>query len=472
MAHLFEWDINDQQMPHVLQHDYFRECVDGHVKLVYPPDCEDAKRHASGWAMRNTNNHNVAILKKSCLGVLVCSNSCTNATGQKVHMRPAICDKARKKQQNRNCPNPHCNGRLVVMPCRGHSEYPVTHFWRHTSQGIFFQAKGVHDHPRPEIKVAPELRKASKIGAKHRTSGSRSSSASAWPVKEYGEGHDREGWSAAIARRKQRAATIPQQLSISADQPIITQVTSYAANAASQVFYSSPEEDNIPELQSSSIYYSQFPPVLKTTYPQEPIGIGQRISPDLSVSSGCDNCSCCTAYSGSETSPYTKAAMDYRHHHNTDSFTEFTATPTYATGWGNVIQSAGGPSKIPCNPYNNDSSCTGGVQRYGVIEYAGPSSASGSHHNAEPEVYIRREKTSEGGYIPNAYSNISAPSSSYPITPSYPDHSEQNYESVSYGYDNSHRNEGGNVAVSHASSGIPTSVISYPYQQQQDYYYT
>lgn len=48
--------------------------------------------------MRNTNNHNVNILKKSCLGVLVCNMTCTLDTGDPVHIRPAICDKARKKQ--------------------------------------------------------------------------------------------------------------------------------------------------------------------------------------------------------------------------------------------------------------------------------------------------------------------------------------------------------------------------------------
>jgi hypothetical protein len=66
---------------------------------VYPASSEEAKRHASGWAMRNTNNHNVHILKKSCLGVLVCSMRCALPNGEKVHLRPAICDKARKKQQ-------------------------------------------------------------------------------------------------------------------------------------------------------------------------------------------------------------------------------------------------------------------------------------------------------------------------------------------------------------------------------------
>ncbi|RXM30764.1 Chorion-specific transcription factor GCMa [Acipenser ruthenus] len=50
--------------------------------------------------MRNTNNHNARILKKSCLGVVVCSNDCTTMDGSKIHLRPAICDKARQKQQS------------------------------------------------------------------------------------------------------------------------------------------------------------------------------------------------------------------------------------------------------------------------------------------------------------------------------------------------------------------------------------
>ena len=83
------------------RYDHFNDWVDGHVRLVYRPDCEEARRHGSGWAMRNTNNHNVQILKKSCLGVLLCSNRCILDTGEQVHLRPAICDKARKKQQGK-----------------------------------------------------------------------------------------------------------------------------------------------------------------------------------------------------------------------------------------------------------------------------------------------------------------------------------------------------------------------------------
>lgn len=85
----------------VTRYDHFNDWVDGHVRLVYRPDCEEARRHGSGWAMRNTNNHNVQILKKSCLGVLLCSNRCILDTGEQVHLRPAICDKARKKQQGK-----------------------------------------------------------------------------------------------------------------------------------------------------------------------------------------------------------------------------------------------------------------------------------------------------------------------------------------------------------------------------------
>ena len=76
----------------------FREWPDGSCRHVYHEECEDARRHVSGWAMRNTNNHNAMILKKSCLGVLVCSHDCAGADGEKIHLRPAICDKARRKQ--------------------------------------------------------------------------------------------------------------------------------------------------------------------------------------------------------------------------------------------------------------------------------------------------------------------------------------------------------------------------------------
>ncbi|GFG35187.1 hypothetical protein Cfor_11678 [Coptotermes formosanus] len=167
--HNADWDINDTSIPRVSEYNRWEEWADGHCRLVYPASSEEAKRHASGWAMRNTNNHNVHILKKSCLGVLVCSMRCALPNGEKVHLRPAICDKARKKQQGKPCPNRQCSGRLEILPCRGHCGYPVTHFWRHTDHAIFFQAKGVHDHPRPEAKSTSEARRS--LGAGRRVRG-------------------------------------------------------------------------------------------------------------------------------------------------------------------------------------------------------------------------------------------------------------------------------------------------------------
>jgi chorion-specific transcription factor GCM len=160
-SHSPDWDINDTNVPNIneTELDEFQEWADGHCRYVYNPNNEDAKKHISGWAMRNTNNHNVNILKKSCLGVLVCSVGCTLPNGARINLRPAICDKARRKQTGKPCPNRNCNGgHLEVLPCRGHCGYPVTHFWRHTKFGIFFQAKGVHDHPKPEPKSSESRR--------------------------------------------------------------------------------------------------------------------------------------------------------------------------------------------------------------------------------------------------------------------------------------------------------------------------
>lgn len=163
---LRDWDINDSIVPAVCESDIdgFQEWADGHCRFIYGPGSEEAKKHASGWAMRNTNNHNVNILKKSCLGVLVCSIGCTLPNGAQINLRPAICDKARRKQTGKPCPNRNCIGKLEIRACRGHCGYPVTHFWRHTKFGVFFQAKGVHDHPKPEPKNCRETRRYLGLG--------------------------------------------------------------------------------------------------------------------------------------------------------------------------------------------------------------------------------------------------------------------------------------------------------------------
>uniref|UniRef100_A0A674BDK6 Glial cells missing transcription factor 2 n=1 Tax=Salmo trutta TaxID=8032 RepID=A0A674BDK6_SALTR len=142
------WDINDPKLPQdTKQYDAFQEWTDGYVRYIYNGEDKNAQRHLSGWAMRNTNNHNCQILKKSCLGVVVCGRNCTLADGSKLQLRPAICDKARQKQQKKLCPS--CNSALELMPCRGHN-----------GKVIFFQAKGVHDHARPESKSETEVRRS------------------------------------------------------------------------------------------------------------------------------------------------------------------------------------------------------------------------------------------------------------------------------------------------------------------------
>ncbi|KAL4616867.1 chorion-specific transcription factor GCMb-like [Arapaima gigas] len=153
------WDINDPRLPQdTKQFDAFQEWTDGYVRYIYSAEDKNAQRHLSGWAMRNTNNHNCHILKKSCLGVVVCARACALPDGSKLRLRPAICDKARQKQQKKLCPN--CNSALELVPCRGHSGYPVTNFWRVDGKAIFFQAKGVHDHARPESKSETEARRS------------------------------------------------------------------------------------------------------------------------------------------------------------------------------------------------------------------------------------------------------------------------------------------------------------------------
>ncbi|XP_075056502.1 chorion-specific transcription factor GCMa [Mixophyes fleayi] len=155
---VFNWDINDMKLPQDLEKtDWFQEWPDSSVKHIYSSVDKNAQRHLSGWAMRNTNNHNSRILKKSCLGVLVCSNDCTTSHGRKIYLRPAICDKARQKQQSKQCPN--CRGTLKLVSCRGHGGFPVTNFWRHEGQFIYFQTKGNHDHPKPETKLESDSRK-------------------------------------------------------------------------------------------------------------------------------------------------------------------------------------------------------------------------------------------------------------------------------------------------------------------------
>ncbi|ESN93281.1 hypothetical protein HELRODRAFT_125367, partial [Helobdella robusta] len=128
---------------------------DGYRHFVYGADDDRAQTHQSGWAMRNTNNHDSSRLKKSCLGVMLCSNNNNNNNYNNntlVNIRPFICDKARSKQKGTPCPTRGCRGILVQRKCSGHAGKPVTHVWRCVGGFVYFQCKGFHDHPRPQPK--------------------------------------------------------------------------------------------------------------------------------------------------------------------------------------------------------------------------------------------------------------------------------------------------------------------------------
>ena len=49
------------------------------------------------------------------------------------------------------CPLLGCDGKLELRSCHGLAGNPVTHFWRTEGSTVYFQAKGVHDHPAPEV---------------------------------------------------------------------------------------------------------------------------------------------------------------------------------------------------------------------------------------------------------------------------------------------------------------------------------
>ncbi|XP_071807869.1 uncharacterized protein [Asterias amurensis] len=152
-------DFKKQKKMRIDKFDDFLEWIDGDAALRYHPKDADARKHLSGWAMRNTNNHNKKVLKKSCLGVFVCSRSCRSPSGDIITVRPATSDRARRKQADKKCPRPGCDGKLYHVACTGKNGYPVTHFWRVTDAVVVFQSKGHHDHPRPDVVKTPSVAK-------------------------------------------------------------------------------------------------------------------------------------------------------------------------------------------------------------------------------------------------------------------------------------------------------------------------
>lgn len=87
-----------------------------------------------------------------------------------------IVSTVRERQIGQTCPNASCNGILNHRKCTGkhnkasvtpvvtilnwyfvtpgNNGYPVTHFWVHQEDGIYFESKGTHDHFRPQARRA------------------------------------------------------------------------------------------------------------------------------------------------------------------------------------------------------------------------------------------------------------------------------------------------------------------------------
>ncbi|XP_070545395.1 uncharacterized protein [Ptychodera flava] len=145
------------------EYDDFDEWANGSVKRQYRPTDPEAQGHVSGWAMKYTNNHNKYVLKKACIGVIVCSNcsdpgktdSVDDGEWSAIAIRPAISDKVREKQIGKPCPNPCCKGILVHRKCRGNNGFPVVHLWSDRQDAITFESRGTHDHQRPDTRKIP-----------------------------------------------------------------------------------------------------------------------------------------------------------------------------------------------------------------------------------------------------------------------------------------------------------------------------
>lgn len=52
---------------------------------------------------------------------------------------------------------PSCNATLELLPCRGHSGYPVTNFWRVEGKAIFFQVSAHSDHAHSDPAPSSQL---------------------------------------------------------------------------------------------------------------------------------------------------------------------------------------------------------------------------------------------------------------------------------------------------------------------------
>ncbi|KAM3181813.1 hypothetical protein ACTXT7_013632 [Hymenolepis weldensis] len=135
-----------------LRYDKIQEWIDGDTKKIFQEYNIHICDISGGWVVRDVISENPLLMKKVCMGVLVCSASC-NFTDDFVGYRPAATEKAFKDQIGRCCPNPRCNGNLVHVPCEGYNGAPVIHLWRFYNKRLYFQSMGRHNHARPQISV-------------------------------------------------------------------------------------------------------------------------------------------------------------------------------------------------------------------------------------------------------------------------------------------------------------------------------
>ncbi|KAM7534864.1 hypothetical protein Aperf_G00000113686 [Anoplocephala perfoliata] len=175
------WSIYDEFLPEIDSYDTFDEWPDGDLKRIYAANNTQVIRHKCGWAMDDCNNHNATVLKKSCLGILKCSENCIPPGGPIIY-RPAVAKCSRLKQireftctcilrptfleqsfnfflighfiqSDRPCSTPGCEGKLEHCACGGNAGYPVVHYWRLYNGKMYFEAKGHHDHARPYARL-------------------------------------------------------------------------------------------------------------------------------------------------------------------------------------------------------------------------------------------------------------------------------------------------------------------------------
>ena len=131
----------------------------------------------------------------------------------------------------KSCPNLKCSGKLELMTCGGHCGYPVTHFWRQTGHYLFFQAKGVHDHPQPEVKSCAKSRRYN-CGSKDTKSESKERRMKRGISMLEIHDQDYEGQSTKIQKTEVKPtefSTVPVVLTIS-DQPESPQLIKWSAD--------------------------------------------------------------------------------------------------------------------------------------------------------------------------------------------------------------------------------------------------